>query len=119
MEKKEYLVGVTILEARDIKGLDGGGTSDPFVRITCGNLDAQVTRTVYKTNSAVWNQSFTFNQLHMNQYELESFELIFQLIDHNDLMPNELIGSYSMGLSTIYRHANHEFHRVWLRICNP
>ena len=52
----------------------------------------------------------------MNQYELESFELNFYMYDHNDIFQNELIGSYSMGLSTIYRHANHEFYKVWLRL---
>ena len=38
MEKKEYLVGVTIIEGRNIKGKDSGGTSDPFVKITVANL---------------------------------------------------------------------------------
>lgn len=38
MEKKEYLVGVTIVEGRGFKGKDMAGTSDPFVKITCANL---------------------------------------------------------------------------------
>lgn len=78
-----------------------------------------MTQIKYKTNSAVWNQSFTFSELMMNQYELESFELNYHLYDHNDIMANELIGTYSMGLSSIYRHANHEFHKVWLRLVDP
>lgn len=41
------------------------------------------------------------------------------MYDHNDILANELIGSYSMGLSTIYRHANHEFYKVWLRLVDP
>ena len=55
MEKKEYLVGVTVLEARGIRGLDRGNTSDPFVKVICGNLSPQVTKVHYETNSAVWN----------------------------------------------------------------
>lgn len=39
MEKKEYLVGVTIIEGRNFKGKDASGTSDPFVKITCANLN--------------------------------------------------------------------------------
>ena len=35
LERKEYLVGMTIIEARNIQGLDGGGTSDPFVKVRC------------------------------------------------------------------------------------
>jgi hypothetical protein len=38
MEKKEYLVGVTVIEGRKLKGKDASGTSDPFVKITCANL---------------------------------------------------------------------------------
>jgi hypothetical protein len=29
---------VTIIEARNLKGKDGSGTCDPFVKITVGNL---------------------------------------------------------------------------------
>ena len=39
MEKKSYLVGVTILEARGIQAKDAGGTSDPFIKIFCGNSE--------------------------------------------------------------------------------
>jgi Ca2+-dependent lipid-binding protein len=38
MEKKEYLLGVTVIEARNLKGKDYAGTSDPFVKLTCANL---------------------------------------------------------------------------------
>lgn len=112
-------MGVRILEARDIKGKDAGNTSDPYVRLKCANLESQVSRMHSQTNNAVWNQSFTFNELKMNQGELETFELIFQLCDYNDFASNQIIGVYSMGLSTIYRHANHEFHKVWLRLVDP
>lgn len=33
LERKEYLVAITILEARGIQGKDAGSTSDPFVRV--------------------------------------------------------------------------------------
>lgn len=50
----------------------------------------------------------------MNQYELETFELNMELYDHNALLANELIGQYSIGLSTLYRNLNHEFYKVWV-----
>lgn len=55
MEKKEYLVGVTIIEARTLQGKDKAGTSDPFVKISCANMPSQVTQKKYQTNAAVWN----------------------------------------------------------------
>ena len=39
MDKKEYLVGVTIIEGRNLRGKDSSGTSDPFVKIKCAYLD--------------------------------------------------------------------------------
>jgi Ca2+-dependent lipid-binding protein len=55
----------------------------------------------------------------MNQYELETFELIIEVYDYNAVLSNVLIGSCSIGLSTLYRNLNHEFHRVWLALTNP
>lgn len=43
--KKEYLVQVTIVEARNLKGNVGTGSCDPFVRITVSGQAPQVTTT--------------------------------------------------------------------------
>ena len=67
----------------------------------------------------MWNQSLTFNALKMNQYELETFELILELYDHNAIFANELIGQYSIGLSTLHRSLNHEFYKVWIGMFHP
>lgn len=37
LEKKEYLVGITIIEGRNIIGKDSGGTSDPFLKVRCAD----------------------------------------------------------------------------------
>lgn len=55
----------------------------------------------------------------MNQYELETFEIIVQVYDYNPVLSNEMIGMHSIGLSTLYRNLNHEFNRVWLTLFNP
>ena len=79
LEKTSYLVVVKVLEARDLKG--EASTVNPYVKITCGNLEPQQTRTIEKTSYAIWNQSFTFPDLHMNKWELETFELNFECYD--------------------------------------
>ena len=38
LEKISYAVNVKILEARELKGESSGGLN-PFVKITCGNLE--------------------------------------------------------------------------------
>lgn len=58
--KTEYLVQVQIIEARQIKGKDASGTSDAYVKITVADQPPQITRIAPRTNSAIWNQSFTF-----------------------------------------------------------
>ena len=37
LERKEFLVGITLIEARNIQGLDAEGTSDPFVKVRCAD----------------------------------------------------------------------------------
>jgi len=117
-ERKEYLVQVTVVEARHLKGLDSSGSSDPYIKITCGNLEPQVTVPREKTNMAVWNQSFTFSKLMMNEFELETWELLFEAYDRNIIFTDGLLGSCSIGLGTMYRHTNHEFFRCFLSLYN-
>jgi Ca2+-dependent lipid-binding protein len=117
LERKEYLVGLTIIEARGIQGVDGGGTSDAFFKVRCAGRTQQTTKK-YETNSAIWNQTLTFSGITMNQYELETFEMNIDLFDHNALLTNELIGIYSIGLSTLYRNTNHELYKKWITLFN-
>ena len=117
-ERKEYLVQVTVIEGRHLKNLGTKGTSDPYVKITCGNLSPQVTIQKEKTSIAIWNQSFTFKQLMMNEYELETWELFFEVYDRNTFLADSLIGASSIGLGTMYRNTNHEFFRCWLSLFN-
>lgn len=117
--REEYLVQVTIMEARQLKGKDSSGTSDPFVKISVGNLPQQVTTTAFGAASAVWNQSFTFTNLFINDIEFEKFEILIEVIDMNKFQTNSLIGRYSIGLATLYRSSNHELYNTWLALMHP
>ena len=55
----------------------------------------------------------------MNDYELETFELIIELYDNNNFLWNQLIGQYSIGLSTLHRALNHEFYKTWVGCFHP
>lgn len=41
------------------------------------------------------------------------------MFDHNDIFSDELIGIYSIGLSTLYRNTNHEFYKKWITLFDP
>lgn len=118
LHKKPYLVGITIIEGRNIFGKDSSGTSDPFVKVKVAD-QVQQSQKKYEQNSATWNQSLTFSEVLMNEYELETFEMIIELYDHNPIMANELIGQYSIGLSSLHRSLNHEFYKVWVGVFHP
>ena len=35
LERKRYMACITVIEARNIYGKDGAGTSDPFIKVRC------------------------------------------------------------------------------------
>ena len=41
------------------------------------------------------------------------------MYDHNAITQNELIGQYSIGLSTLHRNLGHEFYKTWIGVFNP
>lgn len=104
---------------RDLKGKDKSGAVDPFVRITVGNLPPQVTTTRKAANTAVFNQSFTFTGLLMNTIEFESFECKIEVYDLKQFGANQLVGIYSVGISTLYRNPQHEIYNSWLPLVHP
>ena len=40
--------------------------------------------------------------------------MVIELFDHNHILTNELIGQYTINLSTLYNNLNHEFYRTWI-----
>lgn len=118
-EQKEYLVQVTIIEARHLAGKNDSGMSNPFVKIKCSSLPVQTSEVIQDTLSPSWNQSFTFQGLKLYKQELETTELSFEVFSKNSFFGNSLIGRYAINLSTLYKNANHEFFNSWLTLSNP
>ena len=63
--KNEYLCQVTIIESRNLKPLNSiaSGLCTPYIKVKVADLPAQVTSPIEKTNSAIWNQQFTFSNV--------------------------------------------------------
>ncbi|KAI8070792.1 C2 domain-containing protein [Gongronella butleri] len=51
-------VQITLVEGRNLKAMDRGGTSDPYARVRIGNKVVYKTKHVKKTLTPVWNESF-------------------------------------------------------------
>ena len=55
----------------------------------------------------------------MNEIDFENFEAKLEVFDQNAFFQNELIGSHSIGLATLYRNPSHEIYNKWLPLINP
>ena len=117
-EIKEYLIQVTIIEARCLKPKTDGGLANPFVKIKCGNLPVQATEVIHDRLEANWNQSFTFEGIKLTEQQLQTTDLLIEVYSKNNFFANDLIGLYSIGLSTLYKNANHEFYNMWVVLYN-
>lgn len=118
LKQREYLVQVTVIEARHLAAKDDG-SSNPFVKMKVGNLPVQVTERLDRNLNPSWNQSFTFSGLELNEQEFQTAELQFQVLSRNNFFGNDNIGEYAINLSTLYKNANHEYFNVWLCLTNP
>ncbi|KAF7723819.1 hypothetical protein EC973_001603 [Apophysomyces ossiformis] len=55
----EGTITVHLIEARGIRGVDRGGTSDPYVRVRVDKQQIYRTKVIGKTLTPEWNESFT------------------------------------------------------------
>lgn len=59
IDGEDVTVQVTLIEARNLKAMDRGGTSDPYCRVRVGSKQVFKTRHIKKTLQPDWNESFT------------------------------------------------------------
>ncbi|KAL0077106.1 C2 domain-containing protein [Phycomyces blakesleeanus] len=72
-------VTVQIVEARGLRGVDRGGTSDPFVRVVVGRSPTYKTKVIKKTLTPEWHETFSASV--SNQPTVFDFKVK----DHNKL----------------------------------
>ena len=68
MERQVYQVGCHVIEARELRAMDG--MPSPFVKVTVRDQE-QVTPKQENTSQALFNTRFSFTDIEMNRYELE------------------------------------------------
>lgn len=72
-----------------------------------------------KTLSPVWDRTFNFEFHGMKRSELEQAKVELLVIDHNLILPNKIIGAYSIDLTSVYFQENHVFHKCWFALFDP
>ncbi|NXN37516.1 SYT1 protein, partial [Rhinoptilus africanus] len=95
---QELKVGVK--QAAELKAMDSGGTSDPYVIVylTSDRKKKYETKVYRKTLNPVFNESFTFL---VPQAEVPESTLVMQIYDFNRFAKHNIIGEVRLPLASV------------------
>ncbi|XP_017943417.1 LOW QUALITY PROTEIN: synaptotagmin-8 [Manacus vitellinus] len=95
---QELKVGVK--QAVELKAMDSGGTSDPYVIVylTSDMKKRYETKVYRKTLNPVFNESFTFQ---VPQAEVPECTLVMQIYDFNRFAKHDIIGEVRLPLASV------------------
>ncbi|XP_014107617.1 PREDICTED: synaptotagmin-8 isoform X1 [Pseudopodoces humilis] len=95
---QELKVGVK--QAVELKAMDSGGTSDPYVIVylTSNTKKRYETKVYRKTLNPIFNESFTFQ---VRQAEVSESTLVMQIYDFNRFSKHDIIGEVRLPLANI------------------
>jgi hypothetical protein len=98
---KGSVLTVNVVEAQNLKPMDMGGTSDPYVILMC---ERQKIETKYVTNdlNPVWNEVFTFQIEHGND------DLKVIVMDHDNIGTDDFEGQVSIPLKFLKDQMKHD-----------
>ncbi|NWY58950.1 SYT1 protein, partial [Chionis minor] len=95
---QELKVGVK--QAAELKAMDSGGTSDPYVIVylTSDTKKKYETKVYRKTLNPIFNESFTFL---VSQAEVPESTLVMQIYDFNRFAKHDIIGEVRLPLTSV------------------
>ncbi|XP_027530045.1 synaptotagmin-8 [Neopelma chrysocephalum] len=95
---QELKVGVK--QAVELKAMDSGGTSDPYVIVylTSDMKKRYETKVYRKTLNPIFNESFTFQ---VPQAEVPESTLVMQVYDFNRFAKHDIIGEVRLPLASV------------------
>eukprot|EP00475_Leptophrys_vorax_P032002 TRINITY_DN4892_c1_g1_i3.p1 TRINITY_DN4892_c1_g1~~TRINITY_DN4892_c1_g1_i3.p1 ORF type:complete len:1239 (+),score=404.15 TRINITY_DN4892_c1_g1_i3:101-3817(+) len=111
----DYNIQIHVIEARDLKGRDATGMSDPVVRIE--TLGQKKNTTIKKqTTTCTWDEVVYFSCKDMTEQQIEMEKIRISVYDANTLLRDVLIGAFDFDMSQVYYRKNHEIHKVWVAL---
>ena len=92
---------VHLKEASNLPAKDRSGTSDPFVVMHLHPNKEVIfeSKIVYKTLNPIFNQSFEFHNLQLDDVHRQS--LVFRIYDHDKFSKNDMIGGIVLPLKDV------------------
>lgn len=103
---------IAVLEARDLKAADFGGTSDPFVELRIKDTSFAVKTSIKKkTLNPFWNESFT-----LYPTNLDTDILLIKIYDYDSSSRNDLIGQLEIHVALFVNRPPIE---EWKQVMDP
>ncbi|MEE6512224.1 hypothetical protein FKM82_019141 [Ascaphus truei] len=90
-------ITVKVMQAAELKAMDSGGTSDPYVIVylTSDKRKKNETKVYRKTLNPVFNETFTFK---LAQSEVPETAVVLQVFDFNRFSKHDVIGELRLPL---------------------
>jgi hypothetical protein len=109
----DWQMSVHLIEARDLKGENYDGTSDPIVYVEAFG-QKQHTAVIYGQTSVVWDEVLIFNMKGLTKEEFNDASIRVSVMDWNSVS-NSMIGSYTIDAASVYTSdKHHELYREWV-----
>ncbi|XP_010838992.1 PREDICTED: otoferlin [Bison bison bison] len=110
----DYQVSVTVIEARQLVGLN----MDPVVCVEVGD-DKKYTSMKESTNCPYYNEYFVFDFHVSPDVMFDKIIKISVIHSKNLLRSGTLVGSFKMDVGTVYSQPEHQFHHKWAVLSDP
>lgn len=110
----EPCVTVTAVRAQGLVGVDRGGTSDPYVRVSWGKLSVR-SRTVHKSTSPEWGCSLQLTGVGRRTIEEDQPLVRIDVWDWNLIRKDSPLGTLLLPLSFVLSHpTGPHYYEQWL-----
>ncbi|XP_053239819.1 otoferlin [Podarcis raffonei] len=110
----DYQVSVTVIEARQLVGLN----MDPVVCVEVGD-EKKYTSMKESTNCPYYNEYFVFDFHVPPDVMFDKIVKISVIHSKNLLRSGTLVGSFKMDVGTVYTQPEHQFYHKWALLSDP
>ncbi|RLN27414.1 hypothetical protein BBO99_00005320 [Phytophthora kernoviae] len=115
LKQGDYQVQVHIIEARDLKGENLSGTSDPYCLVDIMGVSKR-TSTKYETLGCVFDEILFFHFPNVGRHELQEASIKISVYDKERVLKDNLIGTYQLDCLSVYGQPSHELYRQWIAV---